>query len=263
MASVVVGLMGKKQSGKDTLADYLVEKHGYTRFAFADLLRQVVYGIDPLICVERDEYYLFPGYTLPSDRAYLSRLTDLVDAIGWDQAKKIRDVRRLLQRTGTEGVRSVDDDFWWRTTMKLIDAHHGKVVITDCRFPNEVQQARQRGLVVRIERPGTDQVDQHASETAWLNESADFIVQNDGPLQGLYDWADGFAAGVDDGTYDPLLADNQRPTEMRQHPTGLFQFMDKPWSDYAPQIVERDDEDDFTVIRQRYRDALQRWHNKD
>lgn len=262
MASVVVGLMGKKQSGKDTLADYLVEKHGYTRFAFADLVRQVVFGIDPLVVIEQDERYILPQTVLGTKLHH--RLRYIVRAVGWDQAKKLREVRRLLQRTGTEGVRSVDDDFWWRTTMKLIDAHAGKVVITDCRFPNEVQQARLRGLIVRIERPGTDQTDQHTSETAWLNEPADFIIQNDHTLQGLYDWADGFAAGVEDGSYEALLASNRHPYDRGGFlPPGRFQFIDRPWSDYAPQIVERDGEDDFDVIRQQHRDALQRWHNKD
>jgi hypothetical protein len=258
MASVVVGLLGKKQSGKDTLAAALVNNHDWKRFAFADLLRQVLYGIDPLVRVEQDELGLLPAdWCLPhlAGHAYHRHLKVLVDAIGWDQAKKIREVRRLLQRTGTEGVRSVDDDFWWRETMKLIDAEPGPVVITDCRFPNECIQARQRGLLVRINRPGTDETDQHASETAWLDQEVDFVFENEGTLLDLEDWVDGFAAGIADGTYDAILERNRQELVLTVRDGA-------PWTrPYAPVGVF--DEDDFEVIRQQHRDALQRWHNKD
>jgi hypothetical protein len=280
MASVVVGLLGKKESGKDALAGFLVQNHGWKRFAFADLLRQVVYGIDPLVRVEEDELGLLPlEWCVPLKGGYW-RLTELIDHVGWDRAKKMREVRRLLQRTGTEGVRSVDDDFWWRETMKLVDAEPGPVVITDCRFPNECVQARQRGLLVRINRPGTDQADEHASETAWLDQEVDFVVENDGTLRELGDGVDGFAAGIADGTYDLILDANRDPiidvyedgrpfrhSDLKAPPqgaVGLFQFMSGTWPEYvspgpAPGVAD----DDYDVIRQRHRDALQRWHNKD
>lgn len=38
---MIIGLMGPKGSGKDTIADVLVSRHGFTKIAFADTLRRV------------------------------------------------------------------------------------------------------------------------------------------------------------------------------------------------------------------------------
>ncbi|RLF65328.1 MAG: hypothetical protein DRN30_04150 [Thermoplasmata archaeon] len=40
--SIVIGISGWKSSGKDTMADYLVNDYGYTRVAFADVLKEMV-----------------------------------------------------------------------------------------------------------------------------------------------------------------------------------------------------------------------------
>ena len=44
----LIGLTGKARSGKDTVANYLFNQHGYTRIAFADpvkLAAQQVFGL--------------------------------------------------------------------------------------------------------------------------------------------------------------------------------------------------------------------------
>ena len=37
----LIGVIGTKNSGKDTLGSYLVENHGYTRYAFGDPVKQI------------------------------------------------------------------------------------------------------------------------------------------------------------------------------------------------------------------------------
>ena len=100
-----VGLTGLARSGKDTAAAYLVEHHGFTRFAFADVMKDAVYALDPLVEVSD-----------PADPDGLrmhARLAQLVDTCGWDGAKEYPDVRRLLQRFGTEMGRGLfGEDFW-------------------------------------------------------------------------------------------------------------------------------------------------------
>ena len=39
---MIIGLLGKKGSGKDTVADYLVSKYGFTKYAFADKIRDIL-----------------------------------------------------------------------------------------------------------------------------------------------------------------------------------------------------------------------------
>ena len=39
---MLLGLTGKKGSGKDTFADYIVEKYGFIKLAFANQLRNIL-----------------------------------------------------------------------------------------------------------------------------------------------------------------------------------------------------------------------------
>lgn len=41
----IIGIIGKKRHGKDTIADYLVSNYGYTKVSFADTLKDVCHII--------------------------------------------------------------------------------------------------------------------------------------------------------------------------------------------------------------------------
>jgi dephospho-CoA kinase len=72
---MIIGLSGYAQSGKDTVAKVLVEKYGYRRVAFADPIRDLLYGMDPLVP---------KGY---GESVINYRLQDLVDSYGWEKWK--------------------------------------------------------------------------------------------------------------------------------------------------------------------------------
>ena len=40
-SKIILGMKGQAGSGKDTVANYLVKKHGFTRIAFADPLKEI------------------------------------------------------------------------------------------------------------------------------------------------------------------------------------------------------------------------------
>ena len=49
LASMIIGIIGAIGSGKDTIADYLVKNHGFTRLSFAGKVKDVaaiVFGWD-------------------------------------------------------------------------------------------------------------------------------------------------------------------------------------------------------------------------
>lgn len=169
--TTIIGISGKKRSGKDTAASYLVEKLGFTRLAFADKLRAVALGTDPFVCV--------PTGDEPFQVKY-ERLARVVEKRGWEKAKAIPDVRRLLQRIGTEGVR---ENLGYQTWIDAAFADVGageRYVFTDCRFPNEAEAVKARGGTVwEIVRPGSDESDGHASETPLPRELVDRVIVND------------------------------------------------------------------------------------
>lgn len=166
----LVGMIGKKRSGKDSFAATLVEERGFVRFAFADPLKEAALRVDPFVLC---------------DEIGPHRLSQVVRRMGWEKAKEIREVRRLLQEYGV-AVREIDEDFWLRATMNRVDGTAAPVVVTDCRFPNEADEIRRRGgTIIRIVRPGLESDDQHESETALDNYLEDVTICNGGTLEDL------------------------------------------------------------------------------
>jgi hypothetical protein len=162
--TTVIGLMGYAQVGKDTLAGQLVERHGFTRIAFADTLRECLYALNPMIPLDNDWV----------------RLSWLIAAVGWDRAKvEYPEVRALLQRLGTEVGRDIlGNDIWVETALKKIKPG-GKYVITDMRFPNELAAVTKLGgKTVRILREGYGPVNDHWSETALDGFTSDVTIWN-------------------------------------------------------------------------------------
>lgn len=176
MSAPIIGLIGKKRSGKDTFAAALGESHGYTRVAFADPLRAALLRMDPVV----------DSYITDQEDVEYYHLSEVVETIGWELAKDtVPEVRRLLQTFGTDAVRTLDEGFWVRAAVDSIEAVEGPVVVTDVRFPNEADAIRNLGgLLVRINRPGYDG-DGHPTETALDDYLADLNVPNDGTVSQL------------------------------------------------------------------------------
>lgn len=182
MASFVLGIMGKKRSGKDTFAERLINEHGFTQVRFADPLRAMLKALDPIIYTEDD------GWT----ELRLSWILGPDD--DWEAAKELPEVRRLMQRIGTEAGRNVlGDSIWTDAAARTIINIDGPVVITDVRFPNEYALVEDifDGWTVRITRPslpvGTDL---HPSETALDDTYPRYEIVNDGTVADLHFAAD-------------------------------------------------------------------------
>ena len=173
--SSVVGFTGFAQVGKDSAAGFLAE-FGYKRLAFADILRQSLYNLDPVA------YYESP--TQGNVGRGLVRVRELVDEFGWDVVKVwYPEVRELLQRMGTEVGRALyGESFWVDRVMGQIEPD-GKYVITDVRFSNEADAVRKAGgRLFRIDRPGVGSVNGHISDTGIESLSISGRISNHGDL---------------------------------------------------------------------------------
>ena len=179
----VLGLCGFAQSGKDSAASFLVER-GWKRLAFADALRDSVYLLNPIVHVS----------TIGNASCEYERVQDLVDRVGWDVAKvSYPEIRQLLQRMGTEVGRALYGESFWvdrvLTQMERSSTSYGEdvvvgnYVITDVRFPNEVEAVRSvGGKVIRIYREGVGAVNTHVSDTGVDDLEIDAVVLNQGSL---------------------------------------------------------------------------------
>lgn len=177
----LIGLVGYPGVGKDEAAKALVED-GWLRLSFADKVREAALGIDPIVSIGLEGSFL--------------RLSQIVAAYGWDRAKReYPEVRRLLQRIGTEGGREIHGQECWVSIIdKLIEEEEyssGRdVVVTDVRFDNEVELVKNLfgGDLVWVEKPGCAPVNDHKSEQQyeWLHSQCSHEIHNDGDVEGLH-----------------------------------------------------------------------------
>ena len=202
--SQIIGIVGFIGSGKDTVADYLVNFHGFRRESFANSLK------DAVSTVFRWDRELLEGRTKQS-REWRETKDE------WWSKRLKRDItpRWVLQYWGTEVVRKgFHDDMWVASLENRLRSSTDDIVITDCRFPNEIKAIRNAGgKVVRIKRGpepkwfddaksmnkgpsrnmnwalskhNIEKLGIHASETAWVGTKFDITLNNDGTLDELY-----------------------------------------------------------------------------
>ena len=145
-ALTVVGLCGLLGAGKDTVADYLGEL-GFRRASFAGLLKDVV-----------AQAFGWPRDLLEGRTAESRAWREQVDA-DWSGTlgKPGLTPRAVLQQWGTDVVRNhFHPEFWVKALKRrILQGEFGsRVVVTDCRFPNEIAMVKRDlgGQVWRIQR---------------------------------------------------------------------------------------------------------------
>jgi hypothetical protein len=221
----VIALSGWKQSGKDTLAAYLIEKRGAARVSFADPLKDMVaeeYGIDRASLDDPAQ----------KERQILSLPVDPKDAYGRMISeflfKEFRTVKGRQvtgftyeneQFRGTTGQpfehlqlfwtpralailkgstnRAVRSDYWVQRAIKKIGAAQTLVVISDLRYKSELKQLKDAFgddlSTVRVERfdtsPSSD-----PSERDLDDASFDYRVNNRGTREQAFEQLEFFIA---------------------------------------------------------------------
>jgi len=196
---MIIGICGFIGSGKDTVADYLVNFHEYRRESFANSLKDAVaqvFGWDRT---------LLEGRTAQAREWREQVDTWWADRLNWPDLTP----RLMLQLWGTEVCRSgFHDDIWIASLENKLCNSQDNVVISDCRFPNEIKALRAAGgVIVCVERgvqphwtsiaANANRGDTkaqawlraesiHASETAWVGTNFDYILYNNSSIDSLY-----------------------------------------------------------------------------
>lgn len=177
----IIGLTGAAGSGKDTLAKHLVEKHGYTRLAFADPIK---FALNQLY-----------GWTMAMWENREWKENPCVYVRG--NPKVCLSPRQLAQWYGTEGGREIfGDNCWvkvleqhiwsaWEPNFKD-DAPLKKFVVSDVRFDNEASALRAlHGVILKIERQ-IPTISTHVSEKGIHPHQIRHHIFNLGTIQDLH-----------------------------------------------------------------------------
>lgn len=172
--SVVIALAGTIGSGKSTVADHLITKHGFQRVRFADPLKGMLSTL-----------LLKQGCT----PEYVKRCIE-----GDLKTKPIpelagRTPRHAMQTLGTEWGRDrMSPDLWvacWKGQATQLLGKGVPVVAEDCRFFNEFDCVKEmKGLIWRIARSAHEATG-HVSETEQMNFDVDSNLLNNGSINSL------------------------------------------------------------------------------
>ena len=196
---MIIGICGFIGSGKDTIADNLTNFHGFRRESFANSLKDAVaqvFGWDRTMLEGRTKQarewreQVDPWW---AERLNMPNLTP----------------RWVLQYWGTEVCRKgFHDDIWIASLENKLRNSKDNIVISDCRFPNEIKSIKAAGgLIVCVERGilphwydiaiqanrGVESAAKwlkeeniHASETSWVGTTFDHKFDNNGSIDSLY-----------------------------------------------------------------------------
>lgn len=182
---MIIGLAGYARAGKDTLGDALVEHAGFTKFAFADKLRELVEAIDPWVLSYPPTQTPVVGKTLASGPVTAHRYSHLIDLYGYERAKaEYPEVREWLQVIGAHVRNVLGKDVWVDALFNSPEFQAAeRRVITDVRYPNEAAAiAADGGIVLRVVRSGVGPANDHESEHALDEYDFDGYYFNDLPL---------------------------------------------------------------------------------
>src|SRR3990167_45271 len=170
--SIIISLSGKKGTGKSFVANYLSSKYGFWEYAWASPIKEII------------AKQLF---NLTKEQLYGKEKELILKEWGYSP-------RQLFQIIGTNCFRNhISKDIWVKIGLKkiqekLILPDHQDLVISDSRFPEEINAIKRlKGITILIQKINETSKDEHQSEIALDNYKFEYIIKaSAGDLNSLY-----------------------------------------------------------------------------
>jgi len=198
----IIGISGELESGKSTVAKYLVNDYGYKEYSFADNLKQMCMKS---FALTYEQCYTSKGKAEQLKSKRILSNFPMMEILCWvnienkwdgpidyDKIHKIlhrgetfSTARQILQYVGTEVCRECFlDNFHVKVLFDQISREkYSKIVISDARFPNERRYIKNnKGIVVKTKDPNQEHKSSsnHASESnLGVDDDYDFVFNND------------------------------------------------------------------------------------
>lgn len=156
---MIIGLIGMKEAGKTTVAEYLESKYGFTRLNMKDALIEELKRLFPDLLEALKEQYEY----------------NTIDDLFYHKPKL---VRTLMQNFGTDVRKEHNENYWvdkWRDAYKKLQ---GNVVVDDVRFLSEYEEIKsKKGIMFRVVKLGQQQTSTHISELEQSNLLEDILLE--------------------------------------------------------------------------------------
>jgi hypothetical protein len=186
---MIIGIAGKKLSGKTTLAQVFIE-HGYEKASFATGLKEYVgklynWNQDELNSPEGKESLLYNPVLW--DEIACDHLSKIIGQnIVFKSEKQFKTRREALEYIGTDVLRDHDVDFHIKEFKRRFS--EGLFVCDDLRFPNELSVLKEmNAYCLYIVRSNVQYSSNHASENSLFSSDFENIISNDGTKEELYE----------------------------------------------------------------------------
>jgi hypothetical protein len=186
---MIISISGKIGSGKDTIAEIIKEKMpaaGWEVKKFAGKLKEVATLLTS-IPVDKFEDQSFKQTFLPEE--WNRDFSEFIETGVVRYHKNVpMTVRDLLQKLGTEAMRNGLHENVWVNALFSDYQNNSNWIITDTRFPNEIDACVHRGAIcIKVVRDSGNHIGTtHASETALDDYNQwDYIVDNTGSVENL------------------------------------------------------------------------------
>lgn len=166
---MILGLGGYAGAGKDAFADCMMNHNAVWKKTYMSYaLEQALLALDPYV------------------DGNLTRYSELHSVVGYTDSKNNQEVRRLLQRLGTEVGRSMFGENVWVDKMMDVASEHAFVIVTGIRYPNEIDAVVDSGgTTAWVSRPGVGPINSHSSDNTVKPDLFDHHIENDGSLEDL------------------------------------------------------------------------------
>lgn len=202
---MIVALSGKKKSGKDTVANFLVKDQGFTKLSLATPLKDLiikVFRIDPnLLYDDEKKDNELDGY-ITIDYSHLDEMRAIITEewgvnINYETrenieeyfGKEIKTPRQLMQVIGTDIIRNeINDEIFINLLVEKMKSIQTHIVVADVRLENERSKLLELGAIMALVKRDINKIveDDHISENDLGNEDEyDLIIENNIGLQQL------------------------------------------------------------------------------
>lgn len=225
-ANMLIGISGKKRTGKDTIAEHISSAFGEKciSVAFADPIKDALsaayqtFNIQDLtgLSIVLDDFYEGGRYDrdnfeLPMSKAaiqyWLRGAIKVLHSLWGPTGVNLEDIqlkpgpwtiRKLMQELGTNIVGSVTPNYWIDITRKTIEsstANGYTVLVSDVRYDHEADALRNIGAIMIFTQRDTSLTDDHISEAGITPKSTDHVIINNGTIEDLYSKVDKILEG--------------------------------------------------------------------
>jgi len=160
----IIGIIGKKGTGKSECSKVLIDKYKFRKISFADKLKEIVSEL----------------WDIPIQHLYDPSMKETFDP-RWGKT-----YREIMQLFGTEVCRNIAWNTWIYHVEKQFKTTEN-FIIDDVRFKNEADLIKKyNGILIKVVRPLPESKDSnHLSESEQDEIKPDIVIMNDSTKKDL------------------------------------------------------------------------------